>query len=511
MVPKQNILALLVAGALGRNFQGDISRNSSQGQYQIARISQYYAKQPRPYVEGSIFNDGYGWKASGSPCYYKREILIPKPGGISVQIVAKEDLELINDTRVRLKTKISRSHVEINTSTSGWRSENGLDWGFHVRVGFSAPGMPSGGPFGSIGTDWRWTSEDENYTKNIIKTNFYDAADTELTCPRWRICSVQTWTYTVKVQGRCPVVPLVDPVCYRDWVSNKDRRSLRTERFYQELVKSPLFKQKRLPKGKFSIPSAYHQIGEWDEVARGFFSSMHRTGGCRAAGNQTARCEVMRNETIFPHHEEDGVWWHDDAKYSVNYTHKKPCSMEFPVLVDGEIKRTQVVIDTAMPAAMRASIQSERLFAEVENKARNGTRGRINPLPATVPSTESQRKMLLGMLFRALQRLKGSEAAARNTTEPEKTSGQAVKATPVSKDAQKGGPSTKNDDRRLRDAFGEFLARGRRRGGKKVGGTLQARSEGHVEDHVKDEDEDEDQDENAGPNVVVLRDYPKWD
>ncbi|KYK55233.1 hypothetical protein DCS_07195 [Drechmeria coniospora] len=452
MVPKQTILALLVAGALGRNFQGDISRNSSQGQYQIARISQYYAKQPRPYVKGSIFNDGYGWKASGSPCYYQREILIPKPNGISVQIVAKEDLELINDTR---------------------------------------------------------TSEDENYTKNIIKTNFYNAADTELTYPRWRICSVQTWTYTVKVQGRCPVVPLVDPVCYRDWVSNKDRRSLRTERFYQELVKSPLFKQKRLPKGKISIPSAYHQIGEWDEVARGFLSSMHRTGGCQAAGNQTARCEVMRNETIFPHHKEDGVWWHNDAKYSVNYTHTKPYSIEFPVLVDGEIKRTQVVIDTAMPAAIRASIQSERLFAEVENKARNGTRGRINPLPATVPSTESQRKILLGMLFRALQRLKGSEAAARNTTEPERTSGQAVKATPVSKDAQKGGPSTKNDDRRLRDAFGEFLARGRRRGGKKVGGTLQARSEGHVEDHV--EDEDEDQDENAGPNVVVLRDYPKWD
>ncbi|ODA82142.1 hypothetical protein RJ55_00648 [Drechmeria coniospora] len=384
MVPRRIFAALFATGALCGTYieyqnikLGDVIGTSETAKFQIERLTEYFKGQPPAYKEQCIHcTEPKGWMISGAPCYTTREIAFPDEDGIEILIDAHEVREEISG-RVNENIDVKESHVLIKTNTFGWRNQTGLTGGGDGSIGYSFPGAPPGGFYGGGGGGVHASKENEQKNETTNTSDDLVSFDLNFVCLRFRLCSVQLWTYRIKIRGRCPVVPTVDPVCYRNWINN--HRSDRGNSWYDEIEKSPIFKQKEFLNGKFSLPSVYHQIKEWDVASKGYVDSIFDTTktSCPSGGP----CEVWQNETISPHSQVDGLWWPLESRYLVKYTTDEPCELEFPVFVDGERKKSQVVMQYAMTNALREALEKDKEFSELEKE--------YNKLTGTTAEKES--------------------------------------------------------------------------------------------------------------------------
>ncbi|KYK55234.1 hypothetical protein DCS_07196 [Drechmeria coniospora] len=353
IVPKRIFAALFATGALcGTHIEyqniklGDVISTSETAKFQIARLTEYFKGQPPAYKEQYIHcTEPKGWMISGAPCYTTREIAFPNEDGIEILIDAHEVREEISG-RVNENIDVKESHVRIKTSTFGWRNQTGLNGGGDISVGYSFPGTQAGGAYGGGGGGVYASSENEqkNETTNFAASSFGP----------------------IELRSAAAV-----PSCRPSTRSAIEIGSTTIDRIVAIRGMMRLKNLQYLSKSNCSM--------EWDIASKGYVNSIFDTTktSCPSGGP----CEVWQNETISPHSQVDGLWWPLESQYSVKYTTDEECELEFPVFVDGERKKSQVVMQYAMTNALREALEQDKEFSELEKE--------YNKLTGTTAEKES--------------------------------------------------------------------------------------------------------------------------
>ena len=291
---------------------GRLALDSPQAKANIKYLTDYIKNQPPPRVDTRMF-PGF----ISAPCYYIRRPFNTTVDGIKIDILATEDLPDTITASGEATVDITTSTAKVDSSSASWRIESSRADRFQTSASVNIAGFGGSVVFeqnrGSLDENGASTGWQQEYREEVCKT---------YQCPPYTICSVQTWTYIAKMTGICPLVPIVDPVCF-------------VERSGIDATAYPaykVFRKKGFLHGNFSLPSIHMQPRPWKDLGYSLYKISKKNG--------------KRVGKVLPSLFNDGVWWPSKAKYNVEYSIQSPCSLVTPLyLADGRPKRSQVVIE----------------------------------------------------------------------------------------------------------------------------------------------------------------------
>ncbi|KJZ68751.1 hypothetical protein HIM_11860 [Hirsutella minnesotensis 3608] len=343
MIPKPALVSLFFAiGAYGApldsglNFE-PVIRETLEAQHVIKQMTSLvqHNLDPPPRVDRKrqAWTGRKDIEDDDSGCFYQRQQLIAAADGIDIGIIAHEDFHIISGSSAT-PIDITTSEASVDTTSSGWRIEGTETMGGEASASFGFGGFGASLSLSYSHSQTRDKSDEASKQLELRR-------DVSITreCPRNTACSVQTWTYVVKLTGTCPVVPIGDPVCWEKWTKDgNDPNNFRFADPFSPFKPLNLLKEKKVLSGNLSLPSINEQDDAWTGFGRDFYTMSKKDGS--PAG------KVLPSKFV------DGVWWASEDEYKIEYKDNKACDMSFPLLKSGQgpdgklqLRRTQVMIE----------------------------------------------------------------------------------------------------------------------------------------------------------------------
>ncbi|KAK2611930.1 hypothetical protein QQS21_002036 [Conoideocrella luteorostrata] len=295
----------------------------------------------------------------GYDCYCTMQQFNLTEGNIEVAIVANENRAVVSGS-TETKMDIKEIIAVIDSESSGWKvsGQKITEWSGSVDLD-----IPYFKPSGSYKfTKW---DTDENSGGKDNKNEIREEFNQNRVCPANTSCSVQTWTFTTKLRGHCPVIPMVDPVCFSN---AKGQKRIKTNR--------PFFKfltQNNWMRDNISLAAVNEQFSNWTILGSHFYDIKNKNGS--AAGK------------VQPAKQVDEIFRQSD-EYIVNYKNNPSCELlKSPVYrLDGSPQRVTVMIEKAVPLEKRMvgraeadQYLSERHRTESKNSPTRRLSGKAEP------------------------------------------------------------------------------------------------------------------------------------
>ncbi|PHH89516.1 hypothetical protein CDD83_5870 [Cordyceps sp. RAO-2017] len=276
----------------------------------------------------------------GQPCFYTRDQLEHQNAGIDITTVRNQDYEVINAGTGSMDIAITTSTAKIDNSSASWTSEGRNAIGGEVTVGYGFAGFgasaTASGSHSTMNAESGGSSQQQEFRED---RNFMAQ------CPARHICTVQTWTFLIRAHGKCPRIPLVDPVCFTE----------RHPRTHYRLF--PTLQMQGLWPGNLTLASVHGHIDEWTVLGSGYYKVFNKADGKPAT-------------KVDPFKLVKGVVLPSKDKFRVEYKVNIDCEIAYPLLqADQRPYRTQVMLQRSLDAPIRRVHQrSTRVSAEPEVK-----------------------------------------------------------------------------------------------------------------------------------------------
>ncbi|KAK8929126.1 hypothetical protein H634G_03350 [Metarhizium anisopliae BRIP 53293] len=271
---------------------------------EIALVKNFIDSQPDPYIDlpSKMFPS---WGCLSDRVQFKVD-------EVTIAISAHEDAS----DNGPVTMDIAESVATVDTSTAGWSMEDSTTFGIDssVNIGFAGIGVSGGVHYSNTNSNGQSgeNSKQKEYRKEVGRTR---------ECPKNTHCSVQTWTYMATLKGNCPLIPMVDPVCWKPRVGK--------DWFPATFPAYDLLRDNKLLRGNLSLPAVRGHDTTWDTIGDLYFTMTNKDGSPTGA--------------VLPKEFAENVWWADEEKYSINYKFTTPCTISAPITdSQGNPRRTQV-------------------------------------------------------------------------------------------------------------------------------------------------------------------------
>ncbi|KAK2600003.1 hypothetical protein QQS21_005237 [Conoideocrella luteorostrata] len=335
---KQNLLPFIFAlGAFGdldtRNvpFVKPDFYKTPAARSTIRRLTKYIKAQPPSHMDSHL-----------QDCYYLRSSVLADPDGINIDIIAHEDREVTSGSRAAT-IDITKSTAKIDKLSSGWRVEGSTNFGVGsvMVLGFSGNGASM-----AISMDNTKYGAEEGSTSR--QTEVQEDVSYKFVCPPHTTCSVQTWTYVAKLKGTCPVTPIFDPVC-NDASPNFVRKGY--NQYEYDILRDGGYLRRNI-----SFPAAHGRLNDPLTLKSHYNITLRQNG---EAVYRTLPAKIA-----------NGVWWHDESQYKVDYKMAGACQVSAPLFLEGgKPKRTQVIVERPnkpKSKVARAAAESEHAYSDIK-------------------------------------------------------------------------------------------------------------------------------------------------
>lgn len=254
----------------------------------------------------------------GYNCYWTMQRFNTTADEIEINIVANENQALVSGSTAP-PLAIKSITAVVDTTISGWKVGS-LQWQeWTGSINLDLPYLKPSATFKKSATDSEEISGGKD-TKDEIR----EEINQERICPPNTACSIQAWTFTSKLRGNCPLVPMVDPKCFANARGRKDDPA------NKPLI--DLLNQNKWMRDNISLAAMNEQNANWTLLSTHFFD-MTRKDGSPAGKVQPAK-EV--DEIFLPA---------DD--FIINYKENPACELlKSPVYrTDGSAQRVHVMIE----------------------------------------------------------------------------------------------------------------------------------------------------------------------
>ncbi|PHH90918.1 hypothetical protein CDD83_2256 [Cordyceps sp. RAO-2017] len=277
-----------------------------------------------PYVDTKLGqkNTAFPKICDNKQIFFLRQRMILDNDSVTIDIFPNQNHHTINaNKKDPITFRISKSTAKVDTVSSGW-SIGGSATASVSGVFFSGSATVSGDVNGGQAKQSEWAEE------NVVEEE----------CPARHICAVQTWTFTAKISGHCPTMPVANMQCL---VGKKPpKRDLRKERLQAALLgggqipmEDPKYYNEwdKFQGRNVSLASVHGKIDEWTKLGNDYYELFKDGQRQYNVGGTTM---VLHN----------GVWWPSDS-VTVKYKDNPTCEYKYPIfLADGTPYRTQVIL-----------------------------------------------------------------------------------------------------------------------------------------------------------------------
>ncbi|KAK2600002.1 hypothetical protein QQS21_005236 [Conoideocrella luteorostrata] len=302
------ILSVVALQSRDINHLGLLISDIAIAQANVDHLKKIILAQPMPYADSHL-----------KLCYYLRQRFNLDVDGLAIDIMAHEDYELITGSH-SAAIDIKKSTAVVDSSSVGWQVGNSLSAGSEASVNVGFIGHSASATLSITNTNSadqsKGTSKESEFLEEVSQT--YE-------CPPATICSVQTWTYVAQLKGKCPVIPLLDPVCEANLRYNLQQAYLPFE--HQELEAGGFLSR------NLSFPSVHGRLRDPMNLTNTYYTVTHRNTGYKV-------------DRLLPAKIVDGVWQPDEGMFKIDYKNNFPCSITTPLFLDdGKPKKTEILIE----------------------------------------------------------------------------------------------------------------------------------------------------------------------